>query len=273
MTAGFPAVAKELDPERSYEENLRILLAYDSGFSTYLPQLVRESFRSPESYYPIIAGIARGKHRLSEIAKEAGFPNNKCGTYLDALIKAGFVREEKDGSGPWARYYLANSYYIAWGRYVYGKQNLQLVMPDTFLQIVSESLDEAVALPGLHAACLRYVTAAYEEKFLYDSIDFEIEPEQIKRSVLTELEDGSTVTIDYYASMEGDSIFAIFPHALSERFGKEEYERIEDAVKRHEGLNTACIFLFSVHRFSDWIVHRVARNPLRYAVTLERLKY
>ena len=102
LTEGIPAVAKELDPNKSYEENLRTLLAFDSAFSTYLPQMLRQSFRAPESYYPIIASIARGKHRLSEIAKAVGFPNNKCGTYLGALIEHGFVREEKNEPGTWA---------------------------------------------------------------------------------------------------------------------------------------------------------------------------
>lgn len=273
LTEGIPAVAKELDPNKSYEENLRTLLAYDSAFSTYLPKLLRETFRAPESYYPIIASIARGKHRLSEIAKDVGFPNNKCGTYLNALIEQGFVREEKKEPGTYARYYLANSYYTAWGRYVYGKQNLQIATPDLLLQTVKESMDEAVALPALHAACMRYIqeVSKYELTPVYrlQSPD----SDAIKKAVPVNLRNGSTVILDYYGSEDGDSLFGIFPHDLDKRYTKEDYERITEAISQLEGLSSARIFLFSVHRFSDWIVHKAAYNDLLYAVTVERLKY
>lgn len=273
LTEGIPAVAKELDTGNSYEENLRTLFAYDSAFSTYLPKLLGETFRAPDSYYPIIASIARGKHRLSEIAKEVGFPNNKCGTYLDALIQYGFVREEKNEPGTWARYYLANSYYIAWGLYAYGKRSLQLTKPDMLMQMVKESIDEAVALPALHAACTRYIQEVpkYELTPVYwlQSPD----SDSIKKAVPVKLRDGSTVILDYYGSEGGDSLFGIFPHDLDKRYTKEDYERITKAISRLEGLSSARIFLFSLHRFSDWIVHKAAYNDLLYAVTVERLKY
>lgn len=273
LTEGIPAVAKELDPNKSDEENLRTLLAFDSAFSTYLPQLLRETFRAPESYYPIIASIARGKHRLSEIAKDVGFPNNKCGTYLDALIEHGFVREEKNEPGTWARYYLANSYYIAWGRYVYGKQNLQAATPDLLLRVVKESIDEAVALPALHAACTRYIQEA--PKYELSPVYWLRSPDSdaIKKAVPVKLRDGSTVILDYYGSEDGDSLFGIFPHELDKRYTKDDYERITKAISQHEGLKSAYIFLFSLYRFSDWIVHKAAHNDLLYAVTVERLKY
>lgn len=269
LTEGIPAVAKELDTEKNYEENLRTLLAFDSAFSTYLPQLLRETFRTPESYYPIIASIARGKHRLSEIAKDVGFPNNKCGTYLDALIKHGFVREEKSEPGAWARYYLANSYYIAWGRYVYGMQNLQIATPDLLLQMVKESIDEAVALPALHAACIRYIQQTPKFEYWLRSPD----SNRIKRAVPVKLWNGTTVILDYYDSDDSDSLIGIFPHELDKRYTIDDYEQITEAISQHEGLDSAQILLFSLYRFSDWIVHKAARNALLYAVTIERLKY
>ena len=273
LTEGIPAVAKELDTDKSYEENLRTLFAYDSAFSTYLPKLLGETFRAPDSYYPIIASIARGKHRLSEIAKEVGFPNNKCGTYLDALIQHGFVREEKNEPGTWARYYLASSYYIAWGLYVYGKLSLQLTKPDMLIQIVKESIDEAVALPALQAACMRYMQEVpkYELRPVYHLAD--PDSDNIKKAVPVKFRDGTTVILDYYGSEDGESLFGIFPHDLDKRYTKEDYTRITKAISRYEGLNSAYIFLFSLYRFSDWIVHKAAYNDLLYAVTVERLKY
>lgn len=273
LTEGIPAVAKELETDKSYEENLRTLLAYDSAFSTYLPKLLCETFRAPDSYYPIIASIARGKHRLSEIAKDVGFPNNKCGTYLNALMQHGFVREEKNEPGAWARYYLANSYYTAWGRYVYGKRSLQLGKPDILLQTVKESIDKAVALPALQAACMRYMQEVpkYELRPVYSLTN--PDADGIKKAVPVKFRDGTTIILDYYGSEDGESIFGIFPHDLDKRYTKEDYTRITKAISRYEGLNSAYIFLFSLYRFSDWIVHKAAHNDLLYAVTVERLKY
>ena len=82
MTGGIPAVIKELDAEKPLEENLRALLRYDSAFTTYLPEWMCEHFRTPESYYPILCSMAKGKRRLSDIAHDVGFPNNKCLNYL-----------------------------------------------------------------------------------------------------------------------------------------------------------------------------------------------
>ena len=80
---------------------------------------MRLFFRTPESYYPLLRSMAFGKHRLSEIAKDVDFANNKCGKYLDALIDAGFVVAEHDHGSAYAKYELANTYYTAWCRYAY----------------------------------------------------------------------------------------------------------------------------------------------------------
>ena len=101
---------------------MRSLLAYDSAFTNTLPIWLAQSFRSPESYYPIFKSIAGGHHRLSEIAKDIGFQNNKCGKYLEALIRHEYVIAEKTESGKQSTYHPANSYYVSWARYTYGKK-------------------------------------------------------------------------------------------------------------------------------------------------------
>ena len=175
--------------------------------------------------------------------------------------------------GKWSRYYLVNSYYIGWGRYVYGKKNLQIAKPKMLLNAVKNTVDKAVAIPAFHDACLRY---------LYSTDRYELTPvwrlmrpeaEVVKKAVPVKFRDGETVILDYYAAEDGDSVFGIFPHSLDKRYTKEDYDRILAVAERYEGLKSAYIFLFSLHRFSDSIVHAVARNDVRYAVTMERLKY
>jgi len=136
LTGGIPAILKELDSEADYEKNVQKLLSYDSAFSTLLPQWLKDCFRSPESYYPILKSISFGHHRLSEIAKEIGFPNNKCGKYLEALIEHDFVRADKPHDGKYSTYHIANSYFAAWCRYVYGKKQQQIMTPDALFDFV-----------------------------------------------------------------------------------------------------------------------------------------
>ena len=110
LTGGLPAVAKELNADIPFEENLKILLKHDSAFANFAPSILQRLFCSPESYHPILYSIACGKHRLSEIAKDIGFPNNKCGKYLEALIKAGLVKAQRERENSFARNFLTNSY-------------------------------------------------------------------------------------------------------------------------------------------------------------------
>lgn len=143
LTDGIPMVMKELDTAVGYEDNVKKLLEPNSGFSTCLPQWLSECFRSPESYYPILSSIAGGHHRLSEIAKDVGFPNNKCGKYLEALISNGFVISEERLGGKQSDYYMANSYFASWCRYVYGKKAMQIAAPKHLLDFLRDDLDES----------------------------------------------------------------------------------------------------------------------------------
>ena len=149
LTGGLPAVAKYLCADIPFEENLKILLRHDSSFSNFAPSILQRLFRSPESYHPILYSIACGKHRLSEIAKDIGFPNNKCGKYLEALIKAGLVRAQRESENSFARYFLTNSYIKSWYLYIYKNRMQQITDPQGLMSKVIKTMDKAIALPAL----------------------------------------------------------------------------------------------------------------------------
>ena len=173
LTGGMMAVAKELDENTTYEENVRILLDPDSAFSKVLPAMLNECFRTPGSYYPILKSMADGHCRLSEIAKEVGFPNNKCLKYIEALIENGFAVAEKLEGSKQSTYHLANTYFAAWCRYVYGRQLMQTASPEVLFQYVKEDVDENLTLPDFYAACLRYMNEAnrpYSNEYRWSSV-------------------------------------------------------------------------------------------------------
>lgn len=266
LTGGIPSILKELDENESFEEHVCRLLAYDSAFSRLLPLWAGECFRSPESYYPIIQSIANGNHRLSEIARDVGFPNNKCGTYLDALIKHGFVRADKPHNAKQAAYQLTNSYLVTWGRYICGKQAVQIAKPDRIYEYMMQDMDDAIAVPAFRDACMRYL--AHSPKGI---------PNQFRTSKPQEwkvtLKDGSTVTLDHCVVGKKESLFCIFPRTFHMRYTKDVVERIYEAIQRFTPLYDSQIYLFSLERFRNWSVHEAAAIDGLHEVTMERLKY
>ena len=269
LTGGIPAVAKELDAQRSFEENVRQILSYDSAFSTYLPERMRLFFRAPESYYPLLRSIAFGRHRLSEIAKDTGFPNNKCGKYLDALTDAGFVIAENDDSR-YARYYLANTYYTAWCRYAYMRKTEQIMRPEEHVRFVLSDLDEAIAVPSFHNACRRLIRAGKTSRY---DIRHAERTSEIRRAIPIELPDGSTVILDCREDPWYGSKIYVFPQSLTIRYTKNELQKILASIEEHASLYDTEIIIFGLERFSDWCVHESAKRDYLHEVTMDRLRY
>ncbi len=269
LTGGFPAMVKDLDAQRSFEDNVRQLLAYDSAFSTYLPQRMRAYFRSPESYYPLLRSMASGRNRLSEMAKDAGFANNKCGKYLEALIEADFVRAEHDG-GTYAKYYLTSSYYVAWARYAYLCSTEQIARPEEHLQFVLSDLDEAIAVPAFQKACLRFLNGGEEGDA--GGKQKNKKPE-IHRSIPIEFSDGNAAVLDYNEAQGCDPEIYVFPQTLTTRFTKAELQKIFKAVEEICEPPNLYLAVFSLERFSDWCVHESAKREYLHEVTMDRLRF
>ena len=270
LTGGILSVAKELNNQCSFEENVRRLLAYDSAFTKTLPMWLAQSFRCPESYYPIFKSIASGHHRLSEIAKEIGFPNNKCGKYLEALILHGYVIAKKTESGKQSTYHLANSYYVSWARYAYGKSAMQVGMPDKLYEYVTDDIDSAVALPAFLSSCMRFIDRAAKD-YLFEYRASKVESTQKALSIKTW--DGQEVVLDLCVQTDDAMYVFVFPHSLDTRYTKAEIKNIYDALRQNRYYYNTHIIIFSIERFSDWCVHEAARNIWLHEVTLERLKY
>lgn len=273
MTGGIPEVISDLDAEADVEENISRMLSYDSAFSNLLPRWLAESFRTPESYYPIIRSIAGGHHRLSEIAKDIGFPNNKCGTYLQAMIEKDFVCAKKPTGSKQATYDLANSYFIAWGRYACGKKMQQIAAPDMLKEAVLSDMDDNLCLPAFYMACEKYIEEAWKGYLL----DFHVLNRKgeatTKRSVPVKLRDGSEVILDYVVRTKEESFIFVMPHSVDFRYSKNEMKRVFEAIEIEDSLYYTHITVFSIERFSDWCVHQASVDDWLHEVTLERLRY
>jgi hypothetical protein len=272
VTGGIPAVIKELDAEKPLEENLRALLRYDSAFTTYLPEWMCEHFRTPESYYPILCSMAKGKRRLSDIAHDVGFPNNKCLNYLQALMRAQLVRPVAVFRNKTSEYELTNSYIAAWCLFAYEQRSMMLTDPDALLQKLMRNLDRRLALPAFRSACYSYMELSTKEYFDYfrSRSDYE---QEILRDVHKKLKDGHRVALDFCILQDGHSLVAVIPDDLDRRFTKYDLQRIRNVVGHMEKFFDTEIVIFNVNRFSDWCVHEASRDVFLHLVTAERLKY
>ena len=270
MTGGILAILHELDEQKSLEENLRILLRYDSAFSRFLPEWLSEYFRTPESYYPILCSMASGKRRLSEIAQDAGYPNNKCQTYLRALIRARLVRTESLWDKKHVTYHLTNSYIAAWCLFIYGRRSQQIADPDGLLRKVMEEIDEKLALPAFCRSCFRYLemsTKEYLIPYRYPSST------ELKTDVPFRFKDGYTLKLSYCVQIDSQTLIVILPESLETKYIKEDVQHIRAAVNRFDTLYGTDIVIFSLHRFSDWCAHEASKDELLHLVAMERLKY
>ena len=271
LTGGLPAVAKELDAVLPFEDNLKLLLRHDSAFSRFVPEILQRVFRTPESYHPILYSIACGKHRLSEIAKNIGSPNNKCGKYLEALKKAGLVKAQTEGDGGFARYFLTNSYLNSWYRYIYKNRALQITDPQGLFDMTAKTMDKAVALPALEDSCIRLI----DNKWKIDSghlIDRYVKGKT--KPVKLKCKYGFRFKIDCILERNGKTLVCVFPHSFDEKITKEQMEHYINVSCSYGSLyGEVSLVVFSVNRFSDWCVHQASVYDQLFCVPLERLKY
>ena len=276
ITGGLPAACKEVDAALSLEENLRRMLHFDSSLVTFFPSLLHRSIRAPESYYPILSALAQGKHRISEIAKAAGYPNNKTDTYLKALIERHIVEVRKAENERSAAYHLTNSYFKFWMLYIYPNRERLIANPEDVMQTVLQTIDKTLMLPCVHGACKRYLQQFSYQNRMEESADIRWAATRFPQAfqpVSFTFKDGCKVKIDFICKYRGVTYFAVFPRNAEQRFTKEDVERYYRVMRRYAPPFDTRLLLFGFHRFSDWCVKESAETKSLYCIPVERLKY
>lgn len=277
ITGGLPAACKEADADLPLAENLRRLLHFDSSLVTFFPALLKRTIRVPASYYPILDALAHGKYRTAEIAKAAGYPNNKADTYLKALIERQIVAARKSQNDRSATYHLTNSYYKFWMLYIYPNRDRLIADPDSVLQMILQTIDETLMLPEVQGACLRYLQNFSYQHRSDDAYEFRWaaahDPRACKPVSFTFKDDGYKANLDFVSRYNGVTYLAAFPHDTERRFTKEDVERYYKIAAHYAPRYETRLLLFSFHRFSDWCVKESAETQTLYCVPVERLKY
>ena len=86
VIGGIPYYAQLFDPKLDIEENIkRKILKKGEVLYEEVDFLLREEFREPRSYFPILSAIAGGSHKFGEIASKTGMDKSNLTKYLSIL--------------------------------------------------------------------------------------------------------------------------------------------------------------------------------------------
>ena len=123
ITGGIPEYLAKIDPQLSWEDNIKTLFLSESGSLYEEPSnLLKQELREPGTYNSIIEAIATGASKLNEIATKCKLESNKCGKYLTSLMSLGIVRKEtpiNEKAGKKTIYLLDDQMFRFWYRFIF----------------------------------------------------------------------------------------------------------------------------------------------------------
>ena len=122
MTGGIPEYLSRVDNTKTVRENIIALFLNPSGRLFEEPSnLLKQELRDPNVYNSIIAAIAGGACKLSEIVNKVGLESGAVSNYLTSLINLGLVKKEIPVTETVSRktlYVLEDQMYRFWYRFV-----------------------------------------------------------------------------------------------------------------------------------------------------------
>jgi hypothetical protein len=123
VTGGLPSVLEMLNPNHSARDNILALFFRRSAPLCTAPQsILHRELRETSTYNYLLEIIARGNHRLADIASIASIGTNKCAKYLNVLISIGILQKEFPAAGEIqkkVRYIFSDHMMRFWYRFVY----------------------------------------------------------------------------------------------------------------------------------------------------------
>lgn len=122
MTGGIPEYLSRVDTAKTVRENIIAMFLNPSGRLFEEPSnLLKQELRDPSVYNSIIAAIAGGACKQSEIVNKVGLESGAVSNYLSSLINLGLVKKEIPITETVSRktlYLLEDQMYRFWYRFV-----------------------------------------------------------------------------------------------------------------------------------------------------------
>ena len=120
---GTPYYLSQIDPGRSYKENVRELLFDTMGMLYEEPlMLLRQELHEPAQYNSILDAVGTGSTAPTRIAERAGVNPNSVGKYLRTLVSLGIIEKivpfGENASSRGARYRIKDPFFVYWYHFV-----------------------------------------------------------------------------------------------------------------------------------------------------------
>ena len=128
IVGGTPQYLLQMDSEKTVEENIKDTFLNPVSFLYEEPiNLLKQEVREPSVYTAIIAAIAGGASRMSEISTKVGEETSVCTAYLKNLVSLGIVQRETPYGEKASRktiYAIEDNMFRFWYRFVLGNNSL-----------------------------------------------------------------------------------------------------------------------------------------------------
>lgn len=122
IVGGTPQYLLQMDDTFSVADNIKNTFLNPISFLYEEPiNLLKQEVREPAIYTAIIAAIASGASRMSEISGKVGEDTNVCSAYIKSLIDLGIVQKETPYGEKASRksiYSIADNMFRFWYRFV-----------------------------------------------------------------------------------------------------------------------------------------------------------
>ncbi len=125
VVGGTPAYLEKLDPSVGLWENVLKVLTPGSYLYDEALNLLRQEVREPRVYFSILASLAGGRDRPSQVASEAGIDPRNLDNYLRLLEELDIVRKVRPlGYRRPVKLEVMDNYFSFHFRYVYRMRHL-----------------------------------------------------------------------------------------------------------------------------------------------------
>ena len=122
IVGGTPQYLLQMNDELSVEENIKNTFLNPASALFEEPEnLLKQEVREPALYNAIIAAIATGSTRMSEISSKVGEDTNVCSTYVKNLVSLGIIKKETpygEKASRKAIYSIEDNLFRFWYRFV-----------------------------------------------------------------------------------------------------------------------------------------------------------
>lgn len=128
IVGGTPQYLLQINDKLSVEDNIKDTFLNPVSFLYEEPiNLLKQEVREPAIYTAIIAAIATGASRMSEISGKVGEDTNVCAAYLKNLINLGILQKETPYGEKTSRksvYSVEDNMFRFWYRFVFENNSI-----------------------------------------------------------------------------------------------------------------------------------------------------